>query len=218
MRLRLTVLEQSFELACDPVRAPRTLARLAGHLPLPLQLHTPKIAGNHIYWHAPFIAPVPVVLTIAAGTRVAHLARWLGGCERIVRAMPNTPADDPDMPPASLVTGPLSTAVGHAEVVQIMPGAFGDNGNIDPDYFLDWAIELSAAQMAGFNPANPANYYCGSSNNGANIGTDCTTFMLNANNVTLIGSPNYAVTNAAGFEFITTMGQFSTMSRSFPES
>lgn len=55
MRLRLTVLEQSFELACDPVRAPRTLARLAGHLPLPLQLHTPKIAGSHIYWDAPFV-------------------------------------------------------------------------------------------------------------------------------------------------------------------
>jgi pyrroline-5-carboxylate reductase len=41
---------------------------------------------------APFVAPVPVVLTIAAGTRVADLARWLGGYERIVRAMPNTPA------------------------------------------------------------------------------------------------------------------------------
>ncbi|MFO1397573.1 MAG: pyrroline-5-carboxylate reductase [Burkholderiales bacterium] len=41
---------------------------------------------------APFIAPVPVVLTIAAGTRAVDLARWLGGFERIVRAMPNTPA------------------------------------------------------------------------------------------------------------------------------
>ena len=41
---------------------------------------------------APFIAPVAVVLTIAAGTRAADLARWLGGYERIVRAMPNTPA------------------------------------------------------------------------------------------------------------------------------
>lgn len=41
---------------------------------------------------APFIAPVPVVLTIAAGTRAADLARWLGGYPRVVRAMPNTPA------------------------------------------------------------------------------------------------------------------------------
>ena len=41
---------------------------------------------------APFIADVPVVLSIAAGTRIADLSRWLGGYPRIVRAMPNTPA------------------------------------------------------------------------------------------------------------------------------
>ncbi|MBK8690584.1 MAG: pyrroline-5-carboxylate reductase [Betaproteobacteria bacterium] len=34
----------------------------------------------------------PVVLTIAAGIRIADLSRWLGGHARIVRAMPNTPA------------------------------------------------------------------------------------------------------------------------------
>jgi pyrroline-5-carboxylate reductase len=33
-----------------------------------------------------------LVLSIAAGVRVADLARWLGGHARIVRAMPNTPA------------------------------------------------------------------------------------------------------------------------------
>ena len=33
-----------------------------------------------------------VVLSIAAGLRVADLARWLGGYARIVRCMPNTPA------------------------------------------------------------------------------------------------------------------------------
>jgi pyrroline-5-carboxylate reductase len=37
-------------------------------------------------------APAPVVLTIAAGIRLADLARWLGGATRLVRAMPNTPA------------------------------------------------------------------------------------------------------------------------------
>jgi len=37
-------------------------------------------------------APSPVVLSIAAGIRIADLARWLGGYARIVRAMPNTPA------------------------------------------------------------------------------------------------------------------------------
>jgi pyrroline-5-carboxylate reductase len=33
-----------------------------------------------------------LVLSIAAGIRTADLSRWLGGHERIVRAMPNTPA------------------------------------------------------------------------------------------------------------------------------
>jgi pyrroline-5-carboxylate reductase len=33
-----------------------------------------------------------LVITIAAGIRVKDLARWLGGYERIVRVMPNTPA------------------------------------------------------------------------------------------------------------------------------
>jgi pyrroline-5-carboxylate reductase len=41
---------------------------------------------------APLVAPIPLVLTIAAGIRCDDLARWLGGYRRIVRAMPNTPA------------------------------------------------------------------------------------------------------------------------------
>ena len=38
------------------------------------------------------LASAPVVLTIAAGIRLADLGRWLGGYNRLVRAMPNTPA------------------------------------------------------------------------------------------------------------------------------
>src|SRR5882762_9971033 len=34
----------------------------------------------------------PLILTIAAGIRIESLSRWLGGLERLVRAMPNTPA------------------------------------------------------------------------------------------------------------------------------
>lgn len=41
---------------------------------------------------APHVAHVPVVLSIAAGSRSADISRWLGGYARIVRAMPNTPA------------------------------------------------------------------------------------------------------------------------------
>lgn len=41
---------------------------------------------------APHVERVRAVLSIAAGTRIADLSRWLGGYARIVRAMPNTPA------------------------------------------------------------------------------------------------------------------------------
>jgi pyrroline-5-carboxylate reductase len=41
----------------------------------------------------PFLgASSPVVLSIAAGLRLADIGRWLGGYGRLVRAMPNTPA------------------------------------------------------------------------------------------------------------------------------
>ncbi len=38
------------------------------------------------------VASDALVMTIAAGIRLADLARWLGGFSRLVRAMPNTPA------------------------------------------------------------------------------------------------------------------------------
>jgi len=41
---------------------------------------------------ASHIGDVDVVMTIAAGVRIASLSEWLGGYRRIVRAMPNTPA------------------------------------------------------------------------------------------------------------------------------
>lgn len=41
---------------------------------------------------APVVSGVRVVLSIAAGSRIADISRWLGGFDRIVRAMPNTPA------------------------------------------------------------------------------------------------------------------------------
>lgn len=47
----------SFPLVCTDA-APRTLSALARVLPLPLQLHTPKIAGSHIFWHVPFVQDV----------------------------------------------------------------------------------------------------------------------------------------------------------------
>lgn len=39
-------------------QAQRTQSALLAALPMRLQLHTPKIAGSHIYWHAPFVEDV----------------------------------------------------------------------------------------------------------------------------------------------------------------
>ena len=41
---------------------------------------------------APFVDGVAAVLSIAAGTRIRDITRWLGGYARIIRAIPNTPA------------------------------------------------------------------------------------------------------------------------------
>ncbi|NKJ08916.1 hypothetical protein [Rhizobium sp. SG741] len=38
--------------------AERTRSAMLRTLPFELQLHTPKIAGSHIYWHAPFVEDV----------------------------------------------------------------------------------------------------------------------------------------------------------------
>lgn len=52
-----------------------------------------------------------VVVSIAAGVRVADLSRWLGGHARLVRAMPNTPA----LVQAGIAGLFASAAVGAAE-------------------------------------------------------------------------------------------------------
>ncbi|GGE05889.1 hypothetical protein GCM10011390_26170 [Aureimonas endophytica] len=58
MQLEFALGGERWQIRCATERAPRTLARLAAHLPMDLQLHTPKIAGSHIYWHAPFVEGV----------------------------------------------------------------------------------------------------------------------------------------------------------------
>lgn len=53
------------------------------------------VKPQHMREVARALAPVvenALVVSIAAGIRVGDLSRWLGGHQRIVRAMPNTPA------------------------------------------------------------------------------------------------------------------------------
>lgn len=57
MKLIFEAQDMRCEIECAD-DAPRTLEALQRCLPMPLQLHTPKIAGSHIFWHAPFVADV----------------------------------------------------------------------------------------------------------------------------------------------------------------
>lgn len=88
--------------------------------------------------------------------------------------------DDPnDNPEVTLSTtlDPLTGTVGHAQVV----AASGSNFGGDADYFVEWAVERSVAEAGGFDPSGPAQYYCGSSNNGVTIAADMTGATLSAN-------------------------------------
>lgn len=55
MKIELTVAAHHFVIDCTSYEGSSTLTALKAALPLRLQLHTPKIAGSHIYWHAPFL-------------------------------------------------------------------------------------------------------------------------------------------------------------------
>jgi len=47
---------QSHEIELFPDYAPKTLGKLLQHLPLEIDIHCAKIAGQHIFWHAPFVS------------------------------------------------------------------------------------------------------------------------------------------------------------------
>ncbi|RWX81288.1 hypothetical protein EPK99_02930 [Neorhizobium lilium] len=57
MQLLFSAEEQSWPITLTG-DAQRTRSAMLRTLPLELQLHTPKIAGSHIYWHAPFVEDV----------------------------------------------------------------------------------------------------------------------------------------------------------------
>lgn len=53
--------------------AERTRRALLSALPMRLQLHTPKIAGSHIYWHAPFVEDAEGATHVLAATAGAFI-------------------------------------------------------------------------------------------------------------------------------------------------
>jgi hypothetical protein len=58
------------EIELFPDFAPRTIAKLLAELPASIDIHCAKIAGQHIFWHAPVVADVEKaqdILTLPAG-------------------------------------------------------------------------------------------------------------------------------------------------------
>ena len=70
MRLTLTTEEGRFAVRIDRTPAPRTCAALLACLPARIDFHTARIAGQHVFWHAPFVEPPEAdrdVLTVPPG-------------------------------------------------------------------------------------------------------------------------------------------------------
>ena len=108
-----------------------------------------------------------LVVTIAAGIRTADLARWLGGYDRIARAMPNTPALI-GQGIAGLYAGPALSPEDRSRVERIL-GAVGSVLWVEREALIDAVTAVSgsgpayvfmmiesleaAAAAVGFGPA-----------------------------------------------------------------
>jgi len=131
------------------------------------------VKPQHMREAATALAPLlaagakPVILTIAAGIRLADLARWLGTPVPLVRAMPNTPAligqgisgvyagAEVDQVGCDLATHVLEAAgqviwVEREEMLDAITGVSG-SGPAYVFYFLE-ACE-DAARKLGFTPS-----------------------------------------------------------------
>ena len=66
LTLALKVDGTELTIALDDRRAPRTAAALLASLPAVVDLHCAKIAGNHLFWHAPFVVPLEAAADVMA--------------------------------------------------------------------------------------------------------------------------------------------------------
>ena len=90
--------------------------------------------------------PATVVVTIAAGIRIADLSRWLGGHAAIVRAMPSTPALV-HAGVAGLFAPPAVSAQGRARAEELL-GAVGETVWLPREEDLDAVTALSGSGPA----------------------------------------------------------------------
>lgn len=94
----------------------------------------------------PLLDAHSLVLSIAAGIRIADLSRWLGGHTRVVRAMPNTPALIA-MGITGLVAGDGVDAAGRAAADQVMR-AVGQTVWLEDESLIDPVTAVSGSGPA----------------------------------------------------------------------
>jgi pyrroline-5-carboxylate reductase len=94
----------------------------------------------------PRLSASTVVVTIAAGIRIADLSRWLGGHAAIVRAMPNTPALV-HAGVTGLFAPPAVDAAGRSRAEKLL-GAVGDTVWLPREEDLDAVTAVSGSGPA----------------------------------------------------------------------
>jgi pyrroline-5-carboxylate reductase len=87
-----------------------------------------------------------LIVSIAAGIRTHDLSRWLGGYEKIIRTMPNTPAQI-QAGVTALFAMPAATMAQHAQAEQIMK-AVGEIVWLEDESQMDAVTAISGSGPA----------------------------------------------------------------------
>lgn len=87
-----------------------------------------------------------LIISIAAGIRTRDLSRWLGGFEKIIRAMPNTPAQI-QAGVTALYAMPAATATQHANAEKILK-AVGEIAWLEEEEQMDAITAISGSGPA----------------------------------------------------------------------
>ncbi|MGC1443428.1 MAG: pyrroline-5-carboxylate reductase [Burkholderiaceae bacterium] len=96
---------------------------------------------------APLLSNNPMI-SVAAGIRIADIGRWLGGHDRIVRAMPNTPALIGQGVTGLYCSPDSADATGDRESAETILGAVGATLWVDSELALDAVTAISGSGPA----------------------------------------------------------------------
>jgi pyrroline-5-carboxylate reductase len=95
-----------------------------------------------------FAKRAPLLISIAAGIRIADITGWCGGSAAVVRAMPNRPALNGAG--ATAMFAPAGLSVAHREIAAQMLGAVGTTVWVQDEDALDVVTALSGSGPAYF--------------------------------------------------------------------